>query len=169
MDTRPSTQATPPGVKIRHLVSGDRLQVAFTWEGQECRELQPACAINKSSIQRAASLRDEIRRKIAEGGFSYADYFPDSPRAASPSQSNPLMETLLQKQLDTYARQVKNGQMSPSTYNDYAKAITGERMRRWNGLKVGEVLPSLLRDWVSEMDCTSKAIRNMLTPTAQPI
>lgn len=164
MDKRPPAQATPPGVKIRHLVSGDRLQIAFTWEGQECRELLPTCTINKSSIQRAASLRDEIRRKIAEGGFSYADYFPDSPRAASPSQSNPLMETLLQKQLDTYARQVKNGQMSPSTYNGYAKAITGERMRHWHGLKVGEVLPSLLRDWVSGMDCTSKAIRNMLTP-----
>ncbi|WP_233506456.1 MULTISPECIES: Arm DNA-binding domain-containing protein [Comamonas] len=56
-------QATLPGVKIRHLVSGDRLQIAFTWEGQKCRELLPACAINKSSIQRAASLRDEIRRK----------------------------------------------------------------------------------------------------------
>ena len=70
------------------------------------------------------------------------------------------METLLQKQLDTYARQVKNGQMSPSTYNGYAKAISGERMRRWHGLQVGEVLPGLLR----EMDCTSKAIRNILTP-----
>ncbi len=70
------------------------------------------------------------------------------------------METLLQKQLDTYDRQVKNGQMFPSTYNGYAKAITGERMRRWHGLQIG----SLLRDWVSEMDCTSKAIRNMLTP-----
>ena len=74
------------------------------------------------------------------------------------------METLLQKQLDTYDRQVKNGQMSPSTYNGYAKAITGERMRRWHRLQIGKVLPSLLRDWVSEMDCTSKVIRNMLTP-----
>lgn len=109
-------------------------------------------------------MRDEIRRKIAEGSFSYADYFPDSPRAASPSKSNPLMETLLLKQLDAYARQVKNGQMSPSTHNGYAKAINGERMRRWHGLQVGEVLPGLLRDWVSEMDCTSKAIRNILTP-----
>ena len=100
MDKRPPPQATPSGVKVRHLVSGDRLQIAFTWEGQECRELLPACAINKSSIQRAASLRDEIRRKIAEGSFSYADYFPDSARAASPSKSNPLMETLLQKRVD---------------------------------------------------------------------
>lgn len=164
MDKRPPPQATPPGVKIRHLVAGDRLQIAFTWEGQECRELLPACAINKSSIQRAASLRDEIRRKIAEASFSYGDYFPESPRAAAPSKSNPPMEVLLQKQLDTYARQVKNGQMSPSTYRGYEKAITGERMQRWHGLQVGDVLPSLLRDWISEMDCTSKAIRNMLTP-----
>ena len=164
MDKRPPPQATPPGVKIRQLVAGDRLQIAFTWDGQECRELLPACTINKSSIQRASSLRDEIRRKIADGCFSYGDYFPDSPRAATPAKSNPTMETLLQKQLDTYARQVKNGKMSPSTYTGYAKAIKGERMRRWHGLQISEVLPSMLRDWVSEMDCTSKAIRNMLTP-----
>ena len=37
-------------------------------------------------------------------------------------------------------------------------------MRRWHRLQIGKVLPSLLRDWVSEMDCTSKVIRNMLTP-----
>lgn len=164
MDQRPASQSTPPGVKIRPLVTGDRLQIAFTWEGQECRELLALCPINKSSIARAASLREEIRRKIKEGTFVYGEYFPESPRAASPLKSSTLMESLLQKQLDTYARQVTNGQMSPSTFNGYAKAVTGERMRRWHGLQIREVTPSLLRDWVSEMDCTSKAIRNMLTP-----
>ena len=164
MDQIPASQSTPPGVKIRPLVTGDRLQIAFTWEGQECRELLALCPINKSSIARAASLRDEIRRKIKEGSFVYGDYFPESPRAASPLKSSTLMESLLQKQLDTYARQVTNGQMSPSTFNGYAKAVTGERMRRWHGLQIREVTPSLLRDWVSEMDCTSKAIRNMLIP-----
>jgi integrase len=37
-------------------------------------------------------------------------------------------------------------------------------MRRWHGLQAREVTPSLLREWVSVMDCTSKAIRNTLTP-----
>lgn len=163
MDQR-STLPTPPGVKIRPFVAGDRLQIAFTWDGQECRELLPPCPVNKSSIQRAASLRDEIRRKIKDGTFAYADYFPDSPRAAAPKKDSTLMEELLVKQLETYERQVSNSKLSPSTYVGYKKAITGERMRRWHGLQVREVTPSMLREWVAEMDCTSKAIRNMLTP-----
>ena len=164
MDTRPPAQATPPGVKIRAFVAGDRLQVAFTWKGQECRELLPPCPINKSSIQRAASLREEIRRKIKDGTFDYAAYFPDSPRAAAPKKESTRMEQLLQKQLETYERQVANSQLSPSTYGGYAKAVNGARMRRWHGLQVRDITPSMLREWVAAMDCTSKAIRNMLTP-----
>lgn len=164
MDSRPTSQATPPGVKVRPFVAGDRLQIAFTWEGQECRELLPPCPINKSSIQRAASLREEIRRKIKEGTFDYAAYFPDSPRAAAPKKDSTLMERLLQNQLDTYERQVANSQLSPSTYCGYAKAVNGARMKRWHGLQVRDVTPSMLREWVAEMDCTSKAIRNTLTP-----
>lgn len=145
-------------------MAGDRLQIAFTWEGKECRELLPPCPINKSSIQRAAALREEIRRKIKDGTFDYVSYFPESPRAAATKKDSTLMEVLLQNQLETYQRQVTNGQMSPSTYVGYAKAVNGERMRRWHGMQASDVTPSLLREWVSSMDCTSKAIRNTLTP-----
>lgn len=151
-------------MKIRQFVAGDRIQVAFTWNEQECRELLPPCPINKSSIQRAAILREEVRRKIGDGTFVYADYFPDSPRAKANPKDALLMEVLLQRQLETYERQVQNSQMAKSSYRGYAKAITGERMRRWHGLTVREVAPSALREWISEMDCTSKTIRNTLIP-----
>ena len=151
-------------MKIRQFVAGDRIQVAFTWNDQECRELLPPCPINKSSIQRAAILREEVRRKIADGAFVYSDYFPDSPRAKANLKDVQLMEVLLQRQLETYDKQVANGQMAKSSYRGYAKAITGERMRRWHGLTVREVAPSALREWISEMDCTSKTIRNTLIP-----
>ncbi|MDH4417715.1 MAG: tyrosine-type recombinase/integrase [Acidovorax sp.] len=151
-------------MKIRQFVAGDRIQVAFTWNDQECRELLPPCSINKSSIQRAAILREEVRRKIADGSFTYGDYFPDSPRAKANPKDAQLMEVLLARQLETYEKQVQNGQMAKSSYRGYAKAINGERMRRWHGLTVREVAPSALREWISEMDCTSKTIRNTLIP-----
>ena len=151
-------------MKIRQFVAGDRIQVAFTWNDQECRELLPPCPINKSSIQRAAILREEVRRKISDGTFAYADYFPDSPRAKVSIKDAQLMEVLLQRQLETYEKQVQNGQMAKSSYRGYAKAVTGERMRRWHGITVREVAPSALREWISEMDCTSKTIRNTLIP-----
>ena len=74
------------------------------------------------------------------------------------------MEVLLAKQFSLYEKQVVNGKMSPATFRGYAKSITGERMRHWHGWKLGGVTPSALRDWIGDMDCTSKAIRNMLIP-----
>ena len=154
----------PTGVKLRKMVGGERLQIAFSWMGKECRELMPPGSITKGSILYAGNLRSEIRRKIANGSFRYADYFPDSPRAKEVRPDRELMEVLLDRQLTTYRRQVENSQLSPSTLAGYAKAIASDRMRRWHGVRVNEVTPSDLRDWISEMDCTSKFIRNLMIP-----
>lgn len=159
MGRKPEALSLPPGVTIR----GSRLQLAFSWNGQ-CRELLPEGPITKGSIQYAANLRAEIKRKIDDGTFVYGDYFPDSPKAKQAAPGAELMEGLLADQLETYRRQVENGQMSPATFRGYAKAINGERMRQWHGRRVREVTPSDLREWIAEMDCTSKAIRNTLIP-----
>lgn len=163
MDKRPKLE-TPPGVTIRRFVTGDRIQIAFSFEGKECREMLPPGPINKSSIQRAAVLREDIREKIKAGDFDYAAFFPDSPKAGVSRKNSGLMRTLLQNQLETYERQVKNGQMSKSTYNGYAKVINGDRMRHWDNVQASEITPGMLREWIGEMDCTSKAIRNTLIP-----
>ncbi|MFG0602433.1 tyrosine-type recombinase/integrase [Delftia sp. WSY_4] len=163
MDKRPKLE-TPPGVTVREFATGSRIQIAFTYEGRECREMLPAGPVNKSSIQRAAVLREDIRAKIKAGDFDYAEHFPDSPRAGVSRKKAGLMRALLQKQLETYERQVQNGQLSPSTYNGYAKVINGERMKHWHEVQASDVTPSMLREWITEMDCTSKAIRNMLIP-----
>ena len=165
MDKRTSLEA-PPGVTIRQMKSGARLQIFFVHQGQQCRELLPECPITKASLQYAANLRGEIRRKIDDGTFVYAEYFPDSPRAKveKDEQERNLLPELLAKQLELYASQVESGRLSPSTLRGYKKAITGIRMRHWDGWTLREVTPSAIREWVSEMDCTSKAIRNLLTP-----
>ncbi|MDH1293297.1 site-specific integrase [Comamonas terrigena] len=165
MDKRASL-TTPPGVTIREMKSGQRIQIFFVFEGQQCRELLPESPINKSTLQYAANLRGEIRRKIIDGTFVYAEYFPDSPRAKSQAEEKDktLLQERLDKQLLIYARQVETEKMSPATYRGYKKAITGARMQHWHGWRLEDVTPSSLRDWISDMDCTSKAIRNMLTP-----
>ena len=163
MDQRPKLE-TPPGITIREFVTGDRIQIAFTYQNRECREMLPPGPVNKSSIQRAAVLREDIRAKIKADNFDYFEFFPDSPRAGVDKKKAGLIRSLLQKQLETYERQVQNGQMSPSTYNGYAKVINGERMKHWAEVNASDVTPSMLRDWIGGMDCTSKAIRNMLIP-----
>ncbi|MOA20555.1 hypothetical protein D3C78_1410070 [compost metagenome] len=80
MDQKPAL-STPPGVTIRVKATVTRIQIAFTWQGMQCRELLPPCPISKASIQYAANLRNEILRKIKDGTFAYPDYFPGSPKA----------------------------------------------------------------------------------------
>lgn len=159
-----SNLPTPTGILIRQTASVPRIQVAFTWEGKQCRELLPPCPITKASIQYAANLRGEILRRIADGNFNYKDYFPDSPKAQKKNINSSRMEDLLKKQLLLYQKQVENDKMSPSTFAGYKKSLHGERMQRWHGMELHEVTPGLLRDWISSMDCTAKAIRNMLIP-----
>ena len=156
--------ATPPGITLRQLKSGQRIQIFFTYRGQQCRELLPAGPINKNPLQYAVNLRGEIQRKIADGVFDYADYFPASPKAKKPEQESELMVNLLAQQLELYDKQVENGKMSPATRNGYKKSINSERMSHWHSWKIRSITPAALREWVSEMDCTSKAIRNFLVP-----
>lgn len=146
MDKKP---VTPSGVLIRDLVSGQRIQISFMWNIQQCRELLPPCPVNKASIQYASNLRAEIKRKVTDGSFIYAEYFPESPKAKKPSKQSALMEEMLQKQLELYEKQVANGKMSPATFRGYAKSITGERMREWRGHKLTDVTPSALREWIA--------------------
>lgn len=154
----------PPGVTIRDQKQTPRIQVAFTWNGAQCRELLPVCPISKSNIQHAANLRAEIRRKISDGSFNYAAYFPDSPRAKAEAAASKSVRKALDDQLETYRRQVTNGKLSPSTFQGYAKSIVSERMHHWDDYMLHEITPAALREWISEMDCTSKAIRNTLIP-----
>ncbi len=140
--------------------------MAFSFRGIECRELLPPRPITQTSVNIAGGLRAEVLRKIAEGAFVYADYFPDSERARQFDAGGRriMVRKLLTAQLESYERQVKNKTISPSTYEGYAKAINSERMKFWDGVALGEATPSKLRDWIGALGITAKSARNLLTP-----
>lgn len=157
--------ACPRGVKIRDFTHGQRIQIAFSFQGEECRELLPARAITKSAIQHAEGLRLEILRKIKDKEFRYADYFPDSPRAKhGAGNSQKLIGDLLDAQLVIYERQVAAGTMSPSTLDGYRKAIKSGRMSFWRAKTLLEATPSAMREWIGGFAVTAKFARNLLTP-----
>jgi len=157
----------PRGVSIREFRHEQRIQIAFSFRGTECRELLPPCNITKSAVVYAAGLRNEILRKIADGVFQYADYFPNSARAGQfegGASRRALIGDLLDAQLKTYQRQTENGQLSPSTLAGYAKAITSERMQHWRTKALTDATPSAMREWIGGMGVTAKFARNFLIP-----
>lgn len=169
---RAGSEPKPPrGVIIRELKDGPRLQIAFSYQGEQCRELLPAGKLTKSYMEYAAGLRAEIRRKITDGTFSYRAYFPDSPRAERldpPAEKVPGAPLLLGKLLDTqlalYKKQAENGTISASTLLGYAKAINNDLKPKWDNTPLDELTPAVLRAWISGMGVTGKTVRNRLTP-----
>lgn len=156
----------PRGVAIRQFKHEQRIQIAFTFAGIECRELLPPGAITKSAVTYASGLRVEILRKIADKEFVYSDYFPGSVRAKQfgPAGEKVLISKLLERQLKVYQKQAEVGTLSPSTLDGYKKAINSKRMQRWDDCTLGDATPAALRDWIAEMGVTAKFARNLLTP-----
>lgn len=169
---RAGSEPKPPrGVTIRELKDGPRLQIAFSYRGEQCRELLPAAKVTKSYLEYAAGLRAEIRRKITDGTFSYRAYFPESPAAArlepSPAAipgAKLLLGALLDAQMALYEKQAANGSISASTLLGYAKAIKHYLRPRWGDTPVNELAPADLRAWIAGMGVTGKTVRNRLTP-----
>lgn len=155
----------PRGVSLREFKHETRIQIAFSFRSVQCRELRSG-PITQTAVNIAGGLRAEIVRKIAEGTFRYADYFPDSERARQFDAGGQriMVRKLLEKQLEVYRRQVANGTLSPSTLEGYEKAINSARMQYWEPIALAEATPSKLRDWIASMDVTAKRARNLLTP-----
>ena len=166
MGREPIPLRTPSGIKIKPSAAGDRIQIFFMFDGVECRELLPPGKINKTYIDYAVGLRAEIKRKIADGLFVYAQYFPKSRRAkvAAPAVKLLTVGDLLRKQLALYSKQGENGTLEASTLLGYSKAIKNNLLPHFDKLTLQELTPSLLREWVAGLGVTAKTARNRLTP-----
>lgn len=96
------------------------LRVSFAYQGQRCRETLEL-APTPANIKYAVRLVDDIRRRIANGTFNYAEFFPNSPRAkkAAPLSFFALADLWLAAQ----------GNLEAATRDQYAGAV-----RRWKTL-----------------------------------
>lgn len=162
----------PRGVSIREFKTEQRLQIAFSYKGVECRELLPPGPITQTAANLAGGKRAEIQNKIAQSeaglaAFVYGDYFPNSPRAAQFDSTGRrvMLAKLLQKTLEGYENQVKNGNMAKSTLEGYTKAVNSERMQAFaKDRAISTVLPSEIRSFAGGIGGTAKFVRNLLTP-----
>ena len=154
--------ATPRGVTIRRYASGvESIVISFQYRGVECRETIKGLEATKGNIKAAAGLKAEIEKKIAYDTFCYADYFPDSKRGRlfGHTQSNVTVGKLLDDYLKVAERTLK-----ASTVNDYRKSIRGDLHAAFGPIKVADLTPAKLRDWVISKTVTAKRIRNIITP-----
>lgn len=156
----------PRGISRRETAEGPRLQVAFSYQGQQCRELLPPAKITKAYVEYATGLRAEIKRNIDDGTFNYAAYFPDSKAVDKfgPTKKWVLLGDLLRKQKATYEAQAANDNLSSSTLLGYVKIIDNVLIPRFDKVSIADLTPAILRPWIGGMGITGKSVRNILTP-----
>lgn len=150
----------PPGIQIRKNKHGDNLLIYFRYKGKDCREilkLRPT----KQNIKYAERLRGEILSRIEKKSFDYAEFFPDSNRARlyGHNPQNTTIEELLEAQLKIWKKTLQ-----PSTVRGYRIAINGHLIPQFGAMRVQELSPAILRNWVAGLNCTAKRVRNIVTP-----
>ena len=148
------------GIAVRQWQNSTTLRISFWYKGVECRETLSLPA-NKANIQYAQRLRGEILNAIERGTFDYGQYFPDSKKARifGHVHANPLIGDLLQQFLGQAKRTLQ-----PSTVIGYQKVCQAHLFPTFARIPVKELTPAFIRQWVSGLHLTTKAIRNILTP-----
>jgi integrase len=153
------------GVDIRKNKTSESIQLTFFINGKRCRETLPLPPTT-ANLRYAADLVAEIRNKIAKATFIYSEYFPNSSTAQKTERtsSSAKLDDLLDQYLKDVDKQVKRNSLSPSTYLGYNKVVTGYLKPQFGRLRVTELTPAILRDWIKSLDLTAKTVKNIITP-----
>jgi len=126
----------------------------------ECRETLSLEA-TKANLRYAQRLRGEILNAIERGTFDYSHYFPQSKRAKQLGHvnANPLMGDLLAQFL-IQAEQT----LQPSTVIGYRKVCQAHLLPTFGRIPIRKLTPAFIRQWISQLKLTTKAVKNILTP-----
>ena len=149
------------GVTWLQRKSKDVCQIAFSYKGVQCREPM-VLERTKASETYAERLRAEILRKIDDDAFVYTDYFPASKRATM-FGLRPVGKRTLREALEAYRDRVKKT-LEPSTFAGYRKAVDNYLVPWCGHLRIPDLTPAEIRDWMSKQTVKLKTLRNRLLP-----
>lgn len=144
------------GVTVRGFVTGQRIQIAFTYKGTRCREILKV-PISKANIKYAANLLGEIQNNIERKTFSYIEYFPESPKAKVFGVVGDRTKTVLQYLEEYQMACIKRG-LSPSSIDGYRKIKNN--MVELHDIKVVDLTPATLKEYVTQSKTSPKTLRN---------
>lgn len=151
------------GGKYRGIESrGESIRLHFTYQGIRCREtlkLPPT----KANLQYAVNLRGAILRDIARNTFDYANYFPESARAALSGRGRVLT---VKDALGEFITSARKG-CAHSTYRDYLSAVNYYLVPHFGDKTLAEVTAADIRAWITTLNISNKRINNILIPLRQ--
>lgn len=152
----------PRGIRIRKHKTCETIQIAFSYNGVECKEtlhIPPT----KENLRRAEFKRSQILVEIDNGNFNYAEHFPNSSRVkifCKPNQLELTIGELLKQQLTDYESMHRKGNLAKSTLTGYTKIIN-HLLRTFNDVKAKELSATHIKDWLLQQSLSNSAIKTM--------
>lgn len=117
-------------------------RIAFSYRGAQCRETV-VLPHTKSNDTYCMRLRAEILGKIARNDFTYADYFPNSPRAGERSRGK--TGDKLGPALDAWIARHK-ATLEPSTWIAYFNATENKLKPYFGSKRAAQLRASEIRE-----------------------
>ncbi len=155
----------PRGVLIREHGSDKKsIQIAFSYNGRQCRESLRHIAVNASGIEEAKRLLGRINTAIEDGTFDYGKTFPKSKAASRLEGIGSVMT--VRDVLEEYLEQ-RGSVLAPTTLQAYRSMA---KMRIYPGLgdrRVRDLTLSKVIGWLGSGELRGlslKYVRNILTP-----
>lgn len=102
-------EARETSIRIKFVIDGETIRERLTVNGKSL----PPTPANLKYANRVAA---DIKRRIAQGTFDYAEFFPDSPRA-KPAGNTPTFGSLADLWLES------KGQLEAATKDQYTNAV----------------------------------------------
>lgn len=112
------------GVELRD----KSIRIRFEWRGKQRKETlyidDAPMAPTPANAKYAKRLVAEIRQKIGNGTFNYAEYFPKSPHADEPEEGVPMLHDVMDKFIETFdGKASTKGQYETRLHSFWKKAL----------------------------------------------
>lgn len=148
------------GVSLRKNKKGEAtsIQITFTYKGVLCRE-RLGFQLNTNGVKAAEHLLGEIKNRIAQNKFFYAEYFPNSKKLQIFSNSTSNASVI--DYLNTYITKAQKRGLASSTITGYEKAKNG-LSQLWN-IPVAELESLQIINFIESSNLSRKTIANRLS------
>lgn len=145
-------------------VRGNSVQIAFSVEGQRCREtIRVGAPPTKTQLQQLANKRSAIIYEASIGIFDYQKHFPQSRTQVALNRGNTGSQITIKEALRDWIV-INRRRFAKSTLIGYDNDIHNHLIPAFGHLNLGDLKPKLVRGWIAEQSCSGKRINNILIP-----
>ena len=152
-----------PGVSVR----GNSIVLAFTYNDQRCREsINIGKPPTKTMLEDASNWLGKIKWEIGTGQFDYLQHFPKSRTKIALQESQIGSRITIEQQLKSWLMR-KRKIVQRSTLRGYESAVYHHLIPQFGPLKLSELKPSHVKEWIAGLNISPKRINNTLIPLRQ--